>query len=149
MIRSVKEIGCYTFSESQNAIDPNEIKKNSLIVFDDVVNDREINKTAIRNIFTLGRHRCLDVIYIIQSYSKLDKHLIRDNSNMICIFKQDNLNLKHIYDDFSVSSDMTFKQFKELCFEVWKKPFNFVCISKEHGVSSGRYRKNFDEYLHI
>lgn len=77
MLRAIKEIGCYTFSGSQNAIDPNLMKKNSLIVFDDVVNDREINKTAVRNIFTLGRHRCLDVVYLVQSYTKLDKHLIR------------------------------------------------------------------------
>lgn len=77
MLRSIKEIGCYTFSTSQNIIEPNQMKKNSLIVFDDVINDRGINRTVVRNIFTLGRHRDLDVIYIVQSYTKLNKHLIR------------------------------------------------------------------------
>lgn len=147
LLRSINEIGCYTFSGSQNAIDPNLLKKNSLIVFDDVVNDREINKVAVRNIFTLGRHRCLDVIYIIQSYTALKKHLIRDNCNFIILFKQDDLNLKHVFNDFSVNSDMKFEKFREFCLECWQEPFGFVCISPEHEVNSGRYRKKFDQYL--
>lgn len=147
MLRSIKEIGCYTFSGSQNAIDLNLIKQNSLIVFDDVVNDREIKKTAVRNIFTLGRHRSLDVIYLVQTYTKLNKHLIRDNCNFVIIFRQDDLNLRHVYNDFGVNSDMSFGEFRELCFECWREPFGFVCISLEHDVGSGRYRKNFDQYL--
>lgn len=59
------------------------MKKNSLIVFDDVINEQGINKTIVRNIFTLGRHRSPDVVYIVQSYTKLNKHLIRDNCNFI------------------------------------------------------------------
>lgn len=147
LLRSIKEIGCYTFSGSENVNDPNLLKKNSLIVFDDVINDREINKTAVRNIFTLGRHRCLDVIYLVQSYTKLNKHLIRDNCNFIILFRQDDLNLKHVYSDFGVNADMKFEQFRKLCLECWREPFSFVCISLEHQVNSGRYRKNFDQYL--
>lgn len=149
MLRSVKEIGCYTFSASQDAIDPSQMKKNSLIVFDDVVNDRGINKTVVRNIFTLGRHRSLDVVYLVQSYTKLDKHLIRDNCNFIILFRQDDLNLKHVYNDFSVNADMKFEQFRTLCLECWREPFGFACISLEHEVNSGRYRKNFNQYLQV
>lgn len=149
MLRSIKEIGCHTFSASQNVIEPNQMKKNSLIVFDDVINDREINRTVVRNIFTLGRHRDLDVVYIVQSYTKLDKHLIRDNCNFVILFRQDDLNLKHVYNDFGVNADMKFEQFRELCLQCWRKPFDFVCISLEHEVNSGRYRKNFNEYLQV
>lgn len=149
ILRSIKEIGCYTFTTSHNIVEPNQMKKNSLIVFDDVVNDHGINKTVVRNIFTLGRHRELDVIYIIQSYTKLDKHLIRDNCNFAILFRQDDLNLKHVYNDFSVNADMKFEQFRALCLECWREPFGFVCISLEHGLNSGRYRKNFNEYLQI
>lgn len=147
MLRSVKEIECHTFSTSQDAIDPNSMKKNSLIVFDDVIIDRDINKNVVRNLFTLGRHRCLDVIYLVQSYAKLAKHLIRDNCNFVIIFKQDSMNLNHVYNDFGVNNDMKFEQFRELCLECWREPFGFVCISLEHEVSSGRYRKNFNQYL--
>lgn len=149
MLHSIKEIGCYTFSASDNVIEPNQMAKNSLIVFDDVINDREINRTVVRNIFTLGRHRNLDVVYIVQSYTKLDKHLVRDNCNLIILFRQDDLNLKHIYSDFGVNSDMQFEQFREMCLECWREPFGFACISLEHAVDCGRYRKNFNQYLQI
>lgn len=149
MMRSIKEIGCYAFSDSQNILELNEMKKNSLIVFDDVVNDSVINRSIVRNIFTLGRHRGLDVIYIVQSYTKLNKHLIRDNCNFIILFRQDNLNLKHVYTDFGVNADMKFEQFCEFCLNCWREPFGFACISLEHDVNAGRYRKNFNEYLRI
>lgn len=149
MLDSIKEIGCYTFSASDTVIEPNQMEKNSLIVFDDVINDREINKTVVRNIFTLGRHRNLDVVYIVQSYTKLDKHLIRDNCNFIIFFRQDDLNLRHIYSDFGVIADMKFEEFREMCLECWREPFGFACISLDHEVNSGRYRKNFNQYLQI
>lgn len=147
LLQSIKEMSCYTFATSENIIDPSQMKKNSLIVFDDVINDRAINKTVVRNIFTLGRHRSLDVVYIVQSYTKLNKHLIRDNCNFVILFRQDDLNLRHVYNDFGVNADMSFEQFRELCWECWREPFGFACISLEHDVSSGRYRKNFNEYL--
>lgn len=147
MLRPIKEIGCYTFTGSDKIIDPNQMKKNSLIIFDDVINDRGINKTVVRNIFTLGRHHSLDVVYIVQSYTKLSKHLIRDNCNFVILFKQDDLNLRHVFNDFTVNADMNFDQFRAFCIECWRKPFGFACISLEHEVNKGRYRKNFSEYL--
>lgn len=149
MLRSINEIGCYTFSASDNVIEPNEMKENSLIVFDDVINDRRMNKLVVRNIFTLGRHRSLDVAYIVQSYTKLDKHLIRDNCNFVILFRQDDLNLKHVYSDFGVNADMKFDEFRNLCLDCWREPFGFVCISLEHELNSGRYRKNFNQYLQV
>lgn len=147
MLRTIKEIGCYTFSATDNVIDLNEMKKNSLIVFDDVINERSINATVVRNIFTLGRHRNLDVVYIVQTYTSLKKQLIRDNANFIILFKQNDLNLKHVYSDFCVNADMSFEEFRKLCFECWREPFGFTSISLEHELNNGRYRKNFNEYL--
>lgn len=123
------------------------MKRNSIVIFDDCINDREINKTVVRNIFTLGRHRCIDVVYLVQSYGMLAKRLQRDNTNFFIIFRQDDLNLKHIYYDFGVNAVMTFNQFRSLCLECWREPFGFACISLEHEVGSGRYRKNFNQYL--
>lgn len=147
MLRTIKEVGFHIFPAFAKVIHPHQMKKNSLIVFDDVINERDINKTVVRNIFTLGRHHDLDVVYIVQTYTKLDKHLIRDNCNFVILFKQDDLNLRHVYQDFSVNADMKFEQFREICNECWREPFGFMCISLEHEVNAGRYRKNFNEYL--
>lgn len=149
ILRPIKGIGFYTFSSSQNVLDPSQMKKNSLVVFDDVINDSGINRDVVRNIFTLGRHRSIDVAYLVQSYTKLNKHLIRDNCNFVILFRQDDMNLKHVYNDFGVNSDMNFIEFKQFCLDCWREPFGFACISLEHGRDSGRYRKNFEQYLDL
>lgn len=145
----IKGMGYYTFNSSENVLNTNQMKKNSLVVFDDVINDSEINRTVVRNILTLGRHRSIDVVYLVQSYTKLNKHLIRDNCNFVILFRQDDTNLKHVYSDFGVNSDMKFDEFRNFCLECWRQPFGFACISLEHPINDGRYRKNFDEYFKL
>lgn len=149
ILRPIKGVGFYTFNSSEKILDPSEMKKNSLIVFDDVINDSQINKIVVRNIFTLGRHRCIDVMYLVQSYTKLNKHLIRDNCNFVILFKQDDTNLKHVYNDFSVNADMKFDDFRKFCMECWRDSYGFACISLEHPRDMGRYRKNFEQYLNL
>lgn len=149
MLRPIKGIGFYTFSSSENVLDPNQMKKNSLVIFDDVINDSGINRDVVRNIFTLGRHRCIDVTYLVQSYTKLNKHLIRDNCNFVILFRQDDTNLKHVYNDFGVNADMKFEEFRAFCIECWRQPYGFACVSLEHDRDAGRYRKNFEQYLEM
>lgn len=149
MLRPIKGIGFHTFSSSENVLDPSQMKKNSLVIFDDVINDSGINRDVVRNIFTLGRHRCIDVAYLVQSYTKLNKHLIRDNCNFIILFRQDDTNLKHVYNDFGVNADMKFEEFRKFCLECWRESYGFACISLEHTLDSGRYRKNFEQYLEM
>lgn len=149
LLKPIKGLGFYTFSSSDNVLDSSQMGKNSIVVFDDVLTDRGINRTIVQNIFTLGRHRCIDVIYLVQSYTKLDKHLIRDNCNFVILFRQDDMNLKHVYNDFGVNSDMQFNDFREFCLNCWREPYGFACISLEHPLKSGRYRKNFEQYLEI
>lgn len=149
ILRSIDGIGFYAFSSSENVLDPSEMKRNSLIVFDDVINDSAINRGIVRNIFTLGRHRCLDVVYLVQSYTKLNKHLIRDNCNFVIMFRQDDTNLKHVFNDFGVNADMKFEEFRNFCLECWREPYGFACVSTEHPRDAGRYRKNFEEYLQL
>lgn len=146
VLKPIKDLGFYTFTSSENVLNINQIKKNSLIIFDDVLHDSEINKNVVRSLFSMGRHRNLDVVYLVQSYARLPKH-IRNNSNFIIIFRIDEVNLKYIYSEFSVASDMTFIEFRNFCFEVWREPYNFACISLDHPRDAGRYRKNFEEYL--
>lgn len=102
----------------------------------------------MRNYFSMGRHNSIDSFYLAQSYTRIPKHLLRDNANVIILFRQDELNLKHVYDDHVTSSDMTFGQFKELCATCWNKgPHSFVVVSKEHSLNKGRYRCGLDTFI--
>ena len=63
------------------------------LVFDDVACDKQ---DAIREYFMIDRHADVDCFYLCQMYAKVPKHLIRDNENLLILFKQDGNNLKHI-----------------------------------------------------
>ena len=67
---------------------------------------------------------------------------------MLILFKQDDLNLKHVYDD-QVTTDMDFKMLKQLCANCWKNKFGFLVIVKECDLNKGRYRLGFVKYINI
>ena len=67
----------------------------------------------------MGRHKKIDCFYLCQTYAHVPKHLVRDNVNFLAIFRQDEVNLNHIYYDH-VNTDMTYIQFKELCSKWWR-----------------------------
>jgi len=73
----------------------------------------------------MGRNKHIDSFYLCQTYTKIPKHLIGDSASLIIIFKQDEMNIKHIYNDHVVS-DITFKQFIKICEECWKQIYEFV-----------------------
>lgn len=146
MLTSIDGIGFHKFSSSDQVIQPEDSKPNSIIIFDDVICD---SKEAIRSYFCMGRHRGIDCFYLTQTYTRVPKHLIRDNANFIVLFKQDELNLRHIYNDYSVACDMTFNQFRKMCNRCWHDKYGFVVIDLESEPNCGRYRKNFDEFIRI
>lgn len=144
LLSEISAIGYYTFSENDEVIHPNEVKSNSVMIFDDIACERQNN---ITNYFTMGRHNNVDVFYLCQTYSKVPKQLIRDNANLIIIFCQDELNLKHIYSDH-VNTDMEFEKFKEICGKAWlSSRKGFFVINKECDINCGRYRIGFDIYI--
>lgn len=141
----IPEIKYYKFTENEQVIHPNDVKSNSVMIFDDVACERQEN---ITNYFTMGRHKRINVFYLCQTYSRIPKQLIRDNANLIIIFCQDELNLKHIYRDH-VNTDMTFELFKNICSEAWShRKKGFLVIDKESDINcGGRYRIGFDIYI--
>lgn len=143
LLKPIKGINYYTFSASENIVHPSDAKPNSIFIFDDVACD---NQNVIREYFSMGRHNHIDSFYLCQTYAKIPKHLIRDNANVIIIFKQDELNLKHIFNDH-VGTDMTFDTFKNMCSKCWKNPYGFLTIFKDDDLQSGRYRMGFDHYI--
>lgn len=139
----IEDIGCYAYESNENIPKPSEAKPNSIFVFDDVTCDKQ---DIIRAYFCMGRHSNVDSFYLCQSYCRVPKHLIRDNANLIILFKQDHLNTKKIYEDH-VGSDMDFKTFLKICQKCWVTNYGFLVIDKDRDINDGRYRKGFDVYI--
>jgi len=94
IINSIKGINFFTYTNGEQVIKPNLVLKNSIFIFDDVTCDKQ---TPIRDYFSMGRHSGANsVFYLAQTYSRIPKQLIRDNSNFLVIFRQDDTNLHHI-----------------------------------------------------
>lgn len=144
IMRSVPEVGYFTFDNSEDVPSPETAKENSVMVFDDVACD---SQDQMRAYFSMGRHKSVDCFYLSQSYTRVPKHLLRDNANLLLLFRQDDLNLKHVYDEH-VNSDMSFTQFKNLCTDCWNKDrFSFVVVCKDFDLNAGRYRCGLDTFV--
>lgn len=145
VLSKVPKIKYFVINEDTDVIHPNSAFPDSVIIFDDVVCENQIN---IRNYFTMGRHNRIDCFYLSQTYSKVPKQLIRDNVNLVLLFNQDEMNLKHIYKEH-VNSDMSWLEFKDMCSRVWREKHNFLTINKDCGVMDGKYRKNLDTFIYL
>lgn len=143
ILKLVPHVKYFPYSENTSIVEPSKARRNSIFIFDDVICEHQ---KQIQAYFSMGRHSCVDSFYLAQSYAKVPKHLIRDNANLLVVFKQDVMNLKHIYEDH-VSPDMTLNNFTSLCAECWRDNYGFVVINKDCDLNSGRYRKGFDTYL--
>lgn len=143
VFKCVPGVKFFIFKEDKDVISPSHALKNSVFIFDDVACENQVN---IRNYFSMGRHKQIDCFYLSQTYSKIPKQLIRDNANLLIIFRQDDINLKHIYNEH-VNTDMNYVQFKKLCSDIWKEPYSFLIINKDCALNEGRYRKYFDVFV--
>jgi len=96
----------------------------------------------------MRRHKNIDSFYLCQTYSHIPKHLIRDNANFVIMFKQDDLNMRHIYRDH-ISTDMNYETFMKICQKCWEDRHGFLLFSKDNEMDTGRYRKGFDPFIMI
>jgi hypothetical protein len=143
VLKSVPEIGFYTYTDSEEVPPPQDVAPSSLVVFDDIALEP---KSQIRAYYCMGRHCNLDMIYLNQSFAQVPKLLLRDNMNVILLFKMDCLNLKHVYSDY-VMGDMKFDEFCEMCKLAWDRPYGCLGIFRDFPLNSGRYRVGFDTYI--
>lgn len=141
IMKKVREIGYFPYTDNVKIVKATEAKPNSIFIFDDVACDKQ---DCMRDYFSMGRHKNVDSFYLCQTYTRIPKHLIRDNANFIILFKQDDINLKHAYDEH-VGTDMTFEHFKQFCAQCWKEDYGFVVVDKDSKI--GRFRKGFGEFL--
>ena len=142
LLDGIDEIGYFTFSNNCDVVPPSEALPNSIFIFDDVVCDKQ---DTIREYFSMGRHSMVDCFYLCQTYARIPKHLIRDNTNLLILFKQDGTNLRHIYNEH-VNTDMLYEDFYALCQACWNRRYGFLVIDKNSSLCNGRYRRGFDEF---
>lgn len=143
VFKLVPSVSFEKFNENEAVLSPSEAKCNSIIVFDDVACE---NQNSMRDYFAMGRHKYIDCFYLNQTYSKVPKQLVRDNANLIILFKQDDTNMKHVYEEH-VSTDMSWLEFKEMCSQIWSEPYNYLVINKDCEKNKGCYRKKFDTFV--
>ena len=87
------------------------------------------------------------VFYLAQNYFKLPRQTIRENSNLICLFRQDLKSLNHIYADH-VGDDMTKEEFRKFCKNCWDNTqHGFIVIDLTSKKDSGKYRYGFDNFF--
>lgn len=143
VLKTLPKIKYLPYKESDAIVDPSKAQPNSVFIFDDVACDKQ---DKIRSYFCMGRHRLVDCFYLCQTYTRIPKHLIRDNANLLIAFKMDDTNLRHLYEDH-VGTDMKFEKFKSMCSHCWRDKYGFLVIDKDSDINNGRYRKGFDCYI--
>lgn len=142
LLAPIDEIGYFTFSNNSDVIPPSKARADSIFIFDDVACDKQ---NTVREYFAMGRHTNVDCFYLCQTYARIPKHLIRDNANLLIMFKQDCTNMKHVYNDH-VNTDMSYDEFCALCCACWQHKYGFIVIDKDSSLHNGRYRKGFNEF---
>lgn len=141
LLAPIDGVQYFPYSEHDEVVSPDTALPNSIMIFDDIACEKQDNVKAF---FCMGRHKNVDCFYLCQSYAQVPKHLVRDNVNLLVIFRQDELNLKHVYEDH-VNSDMLYTRFKDLCINCWKdNQHGFLVIDKDRAINDGKYRKGFD-----
>lgn len=146
VVQEMDGVKYYPCDDNETILKPEEAEPNSVMIFDDVICEKQNNITSY---FTRGRHSDIDVLYLSQTYSKIPKQLVRDNANFLLVFRQDDRNLRHIYHDH-VTPDIDFAKFKSLCDKAWSSnEKGFVTIDKEGDKNGGRYRFNFDKIVTV
>lgn len=144
ILGDIEGMGYQIFSDNIDIVKPSDAAPDSIFIFDDVACDKQ---NTMREYFAMGRHSAVDSFYLSQTYSRIPKQLIRDNANLIVLFRQDETNLKHVYDDH-VNTDMPFNEFKSICSLCWcESKYGFLVIDKDSDIENGRYRKGFDIYI--
>lgn len=144
ILKRIPEIGLFQYSNTDDVIGPDDSKPNSIFIFDDIACDKH---TKIRPFFCMGRHKGIDSLYLTQTYTHTPKHLLRDNCNVIVLFRQDHLNLHHVFLEH-ISPDMKFDAFKEMCQECWNvDKYSALVIMKDFDIQHGRYRLGFDKFI--
>jgi len=143
IMKCLPEIQYFAIEHEADLISPKDALANSVMIYDDVLVGCQKNQ---REFFCMSRHKNIDVFYLTQCYAQVEKHLIRENANLIVLFKMDKTNMRHVYENHC-SSDLSFDQFVAMCRACWEEKFGFLTIDIECDVKHGRFRRGFDTFI--
>ena len=132
------------YSNCEDLISVDECEPNSPVVFIDCVNEQQ--QLIIKDYFSRGRHKNISCVYLTQSYIKVDRQLIRENVNFLCVFKQKLKYTRDIYIEY-VGSDFTFEEFKAFCDSCWREDYGFMTTDTTKKLNNVQYRKMFAEEI--
>ena len=118
----------------------NPLDKN-LLILDDCYLGKQDKGGAY---YSRGRHNNCDVLYISQNYFTLPRNSVRENTNLIILFPQNNKTVQHIHQDHC--TDLSFEEFQELCRNIWKTKYNFLTIDLSSSLTDGKYRENLERF---
>ena len=94
-------------------------------------------ESKINMFFTRGRHNNIDIYYISQSYFHLTKNTIRNNSNIILLFKQTLEDIILLFHDIA-GSDLNLEEWKQLCRKCWENEYDYLQIDIFAKIGQGR-----------
>ena len=126
----------YPNYKTNNEIKPINKYKRSVVIFDDMLGAKI--SSQIDEFFTRGRYEDLDVYYISQSYFALPRQSIRNNSDILILFKQTLRDVQSMYYDIG-AYDMKYDEFQEMCHEAWDEKYNYLCIDMTKNKNEGEY----------
>ena len=91
------------------------------------------------NLFiTRGRLNNIDIYYISQSYFHLPKNTIRNNSNIIFLFKQTLGDIILLFLDIA-GLDMNLYEWKQLCRKAWENDYDYLQIDRCAKIGEGMH----------
>lgn len=70
VLKKVSGLKFLIFNNDEEVIHLNDALPESVMIFDDVACEKQAN---IRNYFSMGRHKHIDIFYLSQTYSKIPK----------------------------------------------------------------------------
>lgn len=115
-----------------------------VLIADDCMNRKEM-QPVIADYFTNSRHANCSSFYLNQKYTNKDT-IIRDNANMILLFKTATTPIKTLYTD-NVQSDLGLDEFLNAVNRVFRTPYNFITIDKTASDLDKKFREGLNKPL--
>ena len=140
VVKSISGMKFVTYDTNAELEEAENIEPNRILIIDDLNNS---SQEKLRKYFTISRQKNVDLFFIGHTYSLIEKRIIRDNANLICVFPVDLTNLTHIYND-NAHADMDFQKFRGMCQKICADTkYSFLVINREKTRADGEYCRNF------
>ena len=88
--------------------------------------------------FTRGRHNNIDIYYVSQSFFPPPKITIRNNSNIIILFKRTLRDIILLSQNIS-GLDIKLEKWKQFCRKAWENDYEGLQIERFAKTGEGRY----------